>query len=113
MAKVSDVQLAFAVADLLREPPAKVRRQLQEIREARQAKGPRKPERSSHAGRTRRYRQRLRQDIQVLTVEVPRVPFAEAMIAAGRITPEASLFRDLLEREASRLLADWATRWKE
>jgi hypothetical protein len=108
MAAVDDVSLAFQIADILREPPAKVARRMRELREARQAKA--KPKRPGQAARTRRYRQRLRQGLMVLQIEVPRIPVTEALIAASRISPEASLFRGQLEEAAGRVLADWAER---
>jgi hypothetical protein len=103
---VDDVSLAFTIASILREPPAKVAKRLLEIKQPKP-----KQKRDGQAIRTRRYRQRLRRDVMVLQVEVPRIPLTEALINAGRITPEASLLRDKMEEAAGRVLANWATRW--
>jgi hypothetical protein len=103
-----DVKLAYTMAAILREKPTKVVRKLDAIRHPDKVKTDRK----AANVRKQRYRQRLRRDVQVLTVEVPRIPFAEALIESGRITPEASLFREQIEEATTRLLADWSARWK-
>jgi hypothetical protein len=70
-----------------------------------------KPKRDGQAARTRRYRQRQRADTMVLTVEVHRIPFTEALISAARISEPDSLFRIKIEEATTQLLRDWSESW--
>jgi hypothetical protein len=49
--------------------------------------------------------------VVVLHIQVREHAVAEALIAAGRLTEDGAVRRGLVEREISRLVAEWASRW--
>jgi hypothetical protein len=67
--------------------------------------------RTPAALKKRRYRRRLRDGLVVLRVEVAECELAEAMIAAGRLSPGAAVDRSELEAAAAAVLTEWAARW--
>lgn len=66
---------------------------------------------SSPAARARKRRVRRRQGVAVLHVETHEHRLVEALLAAGRLTPEQALRRQLVERELGKLVEDWTARW--
>jgi hypothetical protein len=59
----------------------------------------------------RKSRSRRTRGVVVLHIQVREHAVAEALIAAGRLTEDGAVRRGLVEREISRLVAEWASRW--
>jgi hypothetical protein len=114
-AAIDDYKLSvYQIAAILRETPAEVRARTEALRELRRARHPPKPKRSgkaTEAVRRRRYRARLKRDVIVLKVEVPRVSYTEALIASGRVSEPEALLREKIEEATTLLLTHWAERW--
>lgn len=61
--------------------------------------------------RQKRYRRRCQRGLVVLRPQVELYSFVETLIHSGRITPEAALDRDKLDKAAAELINDWVARW--
>jgi hypothetical protein len=60
--------------------------------------------------KARNYRRRQACGVVVLRVEVRSIEFAEALIAAHRLSPAETLDRRAVEQQAAAILADWIDR---
>lgn len=59
----------------------------------------------------RAYRRRLACGRAVLKIEAPLYPLIEALMTAGRLTPEQALSRCEVERQAAAILEEWRRQW--
>jgi hypothetical protein len=64
------------------------------------------------AARQRRTRQRHRQGLTSMRIDVHEDNFARALINSGRLTPEETARKSLIERELGRLIDDFNERWQ-
>jgi hypothetical protein len=70
------------------------------------------PSRRSSARRKQRaYRKRQACGVAVLRVEAPLYPLVEAMLVAGRLSPERALRRCEIEREVGQIVEEWRRQW--
>jgi hypothetical protein len=67
--------------------------------------------RALEAARQRRRRARVRQGLTPMQIDVHEDAVTSAMILSGRLTPEQTLRRQLVERECAKVLLDWARCW--
>jgi hypothetical protein len=69
--------------------------------------------RSSEVARKkqRAYRKRQACGVAVLRVETPLYPLVEAMLIAGRLTPEQALCRGEVERQVGTIVEEWRRQW--
>ena len=65
------------------------------------------------AARQRRTRQRHRQGLTSMRIDVHEHRFARALINSGRLSTEEALRRFLVERELERLVVDFIERWPD
>jgi hypothetical protein len=67
----------------------------------------------AHALHQKTYRRRQREGGAVLRVPTDYHSLIEALLLAGRLTPEAALDRANVESAVSLLLTDWVAAWRE
>ena len=60
----------------------------------------------------RSYRKRRANGVAVLKIEAPLYLLIEAMLTAGRLSPEQALQRSEVEREAGAILEEWRRHWE-
>lgn len=63
------------------------------------------------AARKRRFRQRQKAGAVVLHVEICEDALAQALIVSGRLSEASALDRLATEREAGRIIGEWAAQW--
>jgi hypothetical protein len=61
----------------------------------------------------RRQRARVREGRAIFKLELPHDRVIEALIVAKRLSEDAALRRELVDRELTAVVEEWITRWLE
>ena len=67
----------------------------------------------TEAQRKKAYRRRQAAGLTALRIWTRQYELAEAMLAAGRLTPAQCLSRAEVERAVGEIINDWAQRWRQ